>query len=336
MTETALRPEATVTTRRMLVIWNPEAGGGTEGDVDQRGNAIHAALTGAGVDAELFESGSESESEQRIDRALAEGIGAIVAAGGDGTVRSVGFRLVGRDVSLGILPMGTAMNVARSLDIPLDLDGAAKVLAAGTVRAIDVGEVRGQPFLEIASIGLGAEVLASATHVGEGRLHAALDLLRTAWRYRRTRVRLQLDGREVWGHALMVAIANGPYTGRAINLAPEARIDDGRFDVLLYEGFGALGFAAHLARVLLGRPHDERIRRYRAATVRVSTHRPLPIRLDSHDLGTTPVELVTRPGALRVIAPPHEGSGVAGASGRSLARAGMGRRSQGRTGSRGR
>jgi diacylglycerol kinase family enzyme len=201
--------------------------------------------------------------------------------------------------------MGTAMNVARSLDIPLDLEGAAKVLATGQVRAIDVGEVRGRPFLEIASIGLGADVLAQATHVGEGRLHAALELIQSAWRYRRTRVRLQLDGRDVRGHALMVAVANGPFTGRAINLAPEARIDDGKFDVLFYQGFGALGLAAHLARVLLGRPHDERIGRYRAATVRVSTRRPLPVRLDSQDLGLTPVELVTRSGALRVIAPPY-------------------------------
>jgi diacylglycerol kinase family enzyme len=195
------------------------------------------------------------------------------------------------------------MNVARSLEIPLELEGAAKVLAEGTVRAIDVGMVRGQPFLEIASIGLGAEVLAGATHVDEGRLHAAVEVARGALRYRRTRVRLQLDGREVRGHALMLTVANGPYTGRAIGLAPSARIDDGKFDVLFYQGFGALGFAAHLVRVLLGRPHDERIRHYRAATVRVSSRRPLPIRLDSQDLGTTPVELVTRPGALRVIAP---------------------------------
>jgi diacylglycerol kinase family enzyme len=101
----------------------------------------------------------------------------------------------------------------------------------------------------------------------------------------------------------MIAVANGPFTGRAVELAPDARIDDGTFDVFLYHGFGALGFSAHLARVLLGRPHDERIHRYRAATVRVSSRRPLPIRLDSHDLGTTPVELVTRPGALRVLVP---------------------------------
>lgn len=297
--DVASRPAA-----RMVVIWNPTAGGGSENDVEGRRTSLRDALAAHGVDAEIFESRSEEESERRIDEALAERAAAIVAAGGDGTVRSVAFRILGQDVPLGILPMGTAMNVARSLGIPLELDGAARVLAEGTVRAIDVGMVRGQPFLEVASVGLGAEVLAGATHIDEGRLDAALEVLQSALRYRRTRVRLQLDGREVRGHALMLAIANGPFTGRAISLAPKARIDDGKFDVLFYQGFGPLGFAAHLVRALLGRPHDERIRHYRAATVRISTHRPLPIRLDSQDLGTTPVELVSRPGALRVIAPP--------------------------------
>lgn len=308
MTRTTTRPELKALTQPMLIIWNPEAGGGGD-DLDERRNKIWVALRGAGIDAEIFESRSESESERRIDRALAEGVGAIVAAGGDGTVRSVAFRILDHDVPLGILPMGTAMNIARSLGIPLELEAAAKVLTGGPVRAIDVGVVRGQPFLEIASIGLGAEVLAGAAHVDEGRLPAALHTLRTALRYRRTRVRLRLDGREVRGSALMLTVANGPYTGRAINLAPKARIDDGKFDVLFYQGFGAFGLAAHLARVLLGWPHDERIRHYRAAKVHVGTHRPLPIRLDSQDLGTTPVELITRPGALRLFAPPDADTG---------------------------
>jgi diacylglycerol kinase family enzyme len=193
------------------------------------------------------------------------------------------------------------MNVARSVGIPLDLDGAAAILATGSVRSIDVGEVRRKPFLEIASIGLGAEVLASATDLEKGRLRAALAVLRRGLRHRRTRVRLQLDGREVRSRALSLAVANGAFTGRGMELAPGARVDDGKFDVLLFEGFGGLGLALHLARVILGRKHDDRIRRYRATTVRVSSHRPLPVRLDSQDLGTTPTELVVRRGALRVI-----------------------------------
>ena len=289
-----------------LVLWNPNAGGGSTaaGSPEELRAQIEAALEAAGIHAELYESASEEDAERRVDSAIADGVGTIVAAGGDGTVRSIAFRLLGRDVALGILPLGTAMNVARALDIPLELDGAAAVLAAGHVRAVDVGEARGRPFLEVASIGLGAEVLAGATEAKEGRLREALTILRRAMRYRRTRVRMQLDGREVRGRAPSIAIANGRFTGRGLELVPQARLDDGELDVLLYEGFGPLQLAGHLVRVILGRPHDEQIRRYRASTVRISTHRPLPVRLDSQDVGTTPVELTTRPEALRVVAPP--------------------------------
>ncbi len=241
-----------------------------------------------------------------MQASLDEGFDAIVAAGGDGTVRSVAFQLLDRDAVLGILPLGTAMNVARSLGIPLEPEAAAEILATGSVTPIDVGDVRGQPFLEIASIGLGAEVLAVATEVQKGRFSVAFDLLRDAWRYPRTRIRLQLDGREIRAHAPSLAIANGPYTGRGIHLAPDARLDDGRFDVLAFDGFGGFQLAIHFIRALVGRTWDPRIRRYRAAKVRVSTRRPLPVRLDSQDLGSTPVELVSRPGALRVIAPSED------------------------------
>jgi len=291
--------------RPTLVIWNPGAGGGDSNDdhVAERHAAIEAALRANNLDAELYQSASEADAARRVDAALAAGVSTIVAAGGDGTVRSIAFRLLDRDVALGILPMGTAMNVARSLDIPLELEGAVAVLAAGRTRVIDVGEARGRPFLEVASIGLGAEMLAGATEAGEGRFRIALATIRRAIGRPRTRVRLQLDGREVRGRAVSVAVANGRFTGRGVELAPQAILDDGRFEILLYEGFGPLQLAADIVRVLLGRANDPRFRRYRAAAVRISSHRPLPVRLDSQDVGTTPVELLTRPGRLRVVAP---------------------------------
>ena len=260
-------------------------------------------LSAHGIDAEIFESASESSTEQRVDDALSEDFGAIVAAGGDATVRSVAARMLDNETPLGILPTGTAMNVAQSLGIPLDIPAAAAVLAAGDVRAIDVGQVRGHIFLGIASIGLEAEMLAVASHAHAGRVRGALDLVRRAWRSPRTRIRLQLDGREVRARAVSLAVSNGPFTGHRLELVPTACLDDGRFDVLLFESVGGAQLAGHVLRALLGRRPDPRIRRYRAARVRVSTHRPMPVRADSFDLGTTPLELVTRPRALRVIAP---------------------------------
>ena len=78
----------------------------------------------------------------------AAGYELVVAAGGDGTVGTVAEPLLGTPTALGILPLGTVMNVARSLGIPRDLDGAADVIATGRVREIDVGQAGDRPFFE--------------------------------------------------------------------------------------------------------------------------------------------------------------------------------------------
>jgi YegS/Rv2252/BmrU family lipid kinase len=261
------------------------------------------ALAKAGVDAELFESPSEDAAAKRVDEAVAAGVERIVAAGGDHTVRSVAFRLLGSTTALGILPLGTAMNIAQSVDIPLDLEEAAKILASGSVRAIDVGLVGDQPFLEVATIGLAADLLGDATKVSEGRLGALVDLVRRGVRHRRTRVWLDLDGREVRHRVVSLAIANGRFTGRALEVAPDARIDDGELDVVCFLGFGPIEFAKELARVSLGIGSGTRSATYRARRVTVRSHHPLPVRADSSDLGTTPAELQARTEGLRVVAP---------------------------------
>jgi diacylglycerol kinase (ATP) len=116
---------------------------------------------------------------------------------------------------------------------------------------------------------------------------------------------LELDGeRVVHTRALMAVLANGPYTGAGMTVAPDARIDDGRFDVRVFRGFSKPELLRHLASIAFGRrryaPH---ISTFHAAAVRVTSAHPLPTRADSHDLGTTPLEVRVRPGALRVVSP---------------------------------
>ena len=289
---------------RILVIWNPSAGGGKPEDADDERARIHDALAEHGLEAEIYRSTSEADANARIDRGLEEGFRAIVAAGGDGTVRSVAARMVGREVPLGILPVGTAMNAMHSLGLPLDLEAAAAVLASGEVRPMDVGVARDHVFLGVLSVGLGAEVLGGAERAAKGRLGMVAGLLRRTWRYRRTRVCVRLDGREIRTRAESIVVANGRFTGRRLELARDARLDDGQFDVLVFEGLGGSQLLLHLARALFSRGAHPRVRRYRAAVVGVSTHRPLAIRADAVDLGVTPVEIVCRGGALRVLAPP--------------------------------
>jgi diacylglycerol kinase (ATP) len=288
---------------RTLVIWNPSAGGGEDDDLDARRAALREALSKAGVEAELYESPSEEAAARRVEEGLEAGVERIVAAGGDHTVRSIAFRLLGRETALGILPLGTAMNIARSLEIPLELEEAAAILASGTARSIDVGFVGDQPFLEATTIGLAADLLSDATEVSEGRLGSLVDFVRRAVQHRRTRVWIDLDGREVHHRVVSLAIANGRFTGRSMEIAPDARIDDGRLDVVCFLGYGPIEFLKELARVSIGVGSGTRTARYRAARVAVRSHHPLPVRADSTDLGTTPLRLETRRAALNIIAP---------------------------------
>jgi diacylglycerol kinase family enzyme len=110
-----------------------------------------------GIEADVrFVPGSElqSEAQRAVKRAESKQIDAIVAGGGDGTISAVAAALVGTDIPLGVLPLGTLNNFARDLKIPLQLEEAAAVISDGVIRSVDVGEVNGDVFINNSSIGI--------------------------------------------------------------------------------------------------------------------------------------------------------------------------------------
>jgi diacylglycerol kinase family enzyme len=134
-----------------------------------------------------------------------------------------------------------------------------------------------------------------------------LSVLRTFWvafRYRPARMEIRLDDRIVRTRALMVTVANGPYTGVGLTVAPEALLDDGQFDVIVFRRFSKVRLLRHLASIAFGRRRvDPELQVHRSRTVRITSAHPLPARADAHHLGSTPVEFTVRPHALRVIVP---------------------------------
>lgn len=308
MIETTISPAAgsvAPRARRYRVICNPNAGAKrrlpTEPDLMDR---LRDALGRHRLAAELVATEDEEAAVAAVREAIGSGIDVVVAAGGDGTVGTVANELIGSSACLGILPMGTVMNVARSLGIPRDLDEAVAALARSRAVEIDVGEVAGRPFYENASVGLNAAMFREADHFGRP---GWVSVLRTIWvaiRYRPARITVHLDDEVVRTRALMVAVANGPYTGVGMTVAPDARLDDGRFDVRVFRGFSKWQLLRHLGAIAFGRHrYAPSVSTYRSARVRVTSARPLPARADRRDLGTTPVEFVVRPRALRVLVP---------------------------------
>jgi diacylglycerol kinase (ATP) len=291
---------------RYRIIRNPQAGA-------KKGIATNAItsddlvvlLERNGLGSDVVETLDEGAARREARRAVHDGIDVVVAAGGDGTIGVVASALLGTDVALGVLPLGTIMNIPRMLGVPRDLEAAATALGTGERRRIDVGQVQGRPFYEAASVGMNAAMFREAHQFEKGDW---LSILRTIWvalRYRPARMYVDLDGAQrVQTRALMVVMALGPYTGAGMTVAPEVELDDGKFDVRIFRGFSKPELLRHLAGIAFGRyryaPH---VSTYRAQSVRVTSHRPLPCRADSRDLGTTPLEISIRPRALCVIVP---------------------------------
>ena len=305
---------STRTASPILVLWNWSAGtkAGVSTNRVPTEDELRSLFARHHLDIDLVPTESAADAVRRAREACARDCPIVVAAGGDGTVRAIARELLGSGTALGILPLGSVMNLARSLGIPRDVEAAAAIIAGGRVRAIDVGTVgtlhgRSEPFFESVSIGLHAALFredSGSTAAIGWRCHARPGLM---LRYRPSKVWLELDDRRITTRALAISIANGPYAGLGFTVAPDARLDDGRFDIRIFRGFSRWHLVRHFASIVAGRRAVERrIETYRSARVRVSSRSPLPVRPDDDPPLTTPVSLEVLAQCLRVVVPEDE------------------------------
>jgi len=239
--------------RRAALIYNPASGRRRH---RRRLGAIGAALARGGIAAAPLATAGPGDAT-RLARELAAGgdVEAVIAFGGDGTVREVAAGLLGTAVPLGILPGGTVNLLALSLGLPADPVAAAAELGGLSARPLDVGLAGRSPFLMMASAGLDASALAAlgALHprwkASFGRGAVLWQGLREWRRYRYPELRLVADGRPL--AATFATVANIPWYGGAFRLMPQARADDRRLDLLVFRGAGraaTLSFAFDLLR----------------------------------------------------------------------------------------
>ena len=313
MTDLAAQPTARPASRgsrRYRIIRNPAAG--SKGGISTNSctsDELCSLAERHGLGQDIVEPPDEEAARAAVRAAVADGVDVVVAAGGDGTVGLVAEGVMNSATALAILPLGSVMNVARALDIPRDLESAAALIEGASISTIDAGEAetsdgRRVRFLEAGSIGMNAAMFREAQRFDDGDWASIVRTIWVALRYRPARMLLKLDDETVRTRALMVTVSIGPYTGAGMTVAPDARLDDGRFDVRVFRGFSKWELIRHLSGIAFGRwryaPH---VSTYRSATVRITSAHPLPVRSDGTDLGTTPVTFRTLAGALRVVSP---------------------------------
>jgi len=286
---------------RALAIVNPAAGGGTaRADVD----ALLGTLRERFATIDVEETGVESPTaEDLARRGVAEKYDAVLVAGGDGTVGVAARALVNTEVTLGILPFGSFMNIARAVGIPReDRAAAARIIADGHSRAIDVGRVGEHLFFEAAGIGLDAHAFEAGHAFQRGERSSAVAAIGALIRRSGVRVRIEADGRVHSHRVLQAVVCNGPWYGWGFEVAPGARIDDGKLELVVFGG-GRLAVLRELIAARIDRDRPARGRRYLGKKIVLSSRQPLEVHADGRLVGSLPQTFETLRQALRVYAP---------------------------------
>jgi YegS/Rv2252/BmrU family lipid kinase len=288
--------------KRVLLLHNAKArqGAGALEPVCARLEAGGFAIT-----VEPFENLPEIARD--IAR-LHESADAIVVCGGDGSISSAAPAVMDSGLPLGIIPAGTANDLARTLSIPLDFAAAADLIVAGQTRRIDVGMVNGHAFFNVASIGLSSELaekLDPELKKRFGRLGYAVAALRTLATARRFSARIVEKGGGTRVMTYQIAVGNGRLYGGGNVVAENAAIDDGRLDLYSLE-MSNLWKAVLMARAFRTGTHGawKEVRTARCVEFDVETRRPMPVNTDGEIVTATPAHFRVLPAAITVFAPP--------------------------------
>ncbi len=303
---------------RTLIVANPMSRAGKARKALLR---AEAGLREALGDFEIEWTRGPRDAERIAREGVRAGVERLVVAGGDGTTSEVVTGLLdaklGDYAEVGILPLGTGGDLAKTLELPEDVVAAAKRIASGTLRVVDAGRIRyrdrqGAPrtgyFANMTSVGISGLVTElvdrAPKHLG-GRASFLIGTLRALARFRPVPLSLHVDDELVHeGNTILAVVANGRYFGGGMHVAPEARVDDGLFDLVvipevplrrLLSQLPSLYRGTHLLLPEVGHFRGQRFRTEGA---------PAPIEIDGESLGTTPVEVECLPGALRMVGCP--------------------------------
>lgn len=284
--------------RRALMLVNPKARrGSTELE------PVIERLRSGGIDPviERFETPDEVSADIARRRHEAD---LIIVCGGDGTINSAAKGVLETGLPMGILPMGTANDLARTLRVPGDLHKAADIILAGHISRVDLGEVNGHPFFNVASLGLSVDLARGLTPEAKrrwGKFGYALAALRVLLKAQPFRAEIISDAGTVSVKTLQIAVGNGVHYGGGSMIHADATIEDGNLDLYSLELETVWKFGLMLGAFRRG-SHGawDEVRTAKSTEFDIRTKTPMPINTDGDLVTQTPAHFIIRPRAIAI------------------------------------
>lgn len=287
--------------RRALLIVNPRARRGAE-SID----AVKDVLSAANIEFEEASTKEQENLSELITR-RARDVDLAIIGGGDGTLNAAAAGLVFTGLPLGVLPLGTANDFARTLGIPPDPIQAAEIIAKGKPKFIDLGEVNGHLFFNVASIGFSAELAGELTEHAKkrfGTLGYGIVAARILIRSRLFKAFVDHDDSTETIRTMQISVGNGRHYGGGMTVEETATADDGRLDVYSLEvdhWWRLLRLLPSLRRGTQGQWDD--VRAFKTTELTIRTSRPRPVNTDGELSTWTPAHFRIRPKSVLVYAP---------------------------------
>ncbi|NET01803.1 MAG: lipid kinase [Sphaerospermopsis sp. SIO1G2] len=231
----------------------------------------------------------------------------VIIGGGDGTLNAAVDAIVETQLPLGILPLGTANDLARTLGIPNSLPEACQIIAAGQLQRIDLGRVNGKYFFNVASLGLSVNITQKLTREVKRRwgiFAYAAAAFQVVWKSRPFRAEIRTPSESFRVKTVQIAVGNGRYYGGGMAVFHDARIDDQRLDLYSLEIDHWWQMIPLLPAIRQGRHiHWREVRAIQGQEIEIYTRKPYPINTDGEITTSTPAVFSLMPRAISVFVP---------------------------------